>query len=71
MRQLCLSSDLVPENYLEELKRPAPKGPAVKAVKLSKEEQERLIDKLRQAVADQEECSVGGHFPVNLTPGVL
>lgn len=58
MRQLCLSSDLVPENYLEDLKRPAAQGPAVKAVKLSKEEQERLIDKLRQAVADQEECSV-------------
>lgn len=61
VRQLCLSSDLVPDNYLEELQRPVPAGPAVKAVKLSKEERERLVDKLRRAVADQEECSVSSH----------
>lgn len=59
VRQLCLSADLVPDNYLEELERPAAKGPAVRAVKLSADEQARLLDKLRRAIADQEECSVG------------
>jgi hypothetical protein len=59
VRQLCLSADLIPENYLQDLKATStPTGPAIATSSLSVEDREKLFDKLRQAVADQEECSV-------------
>ncbi|RSH83079.1 uncharacterized protein EHS24_006736 [Apiotrichum porosum] len=60
MRQLCLSADMVPASYLDEIRGNAvtTKGPAVPINSLSDEERDKLIEKLRQAMADQEECSV-------------
>ncbi len=62
MRQLCLSADLIPANYVQDLKQTTTTaGPAVSAATLSQEERDRVIEKLRLAVADQEECSVGSY----------
>lgn len=60
MRQLCLSADMVPTSYLEDLRKPPPSKDveAISADSLSSEEKDRLISALKQAVADQEECIV-------------
>lgn len=51
---------MVPASYLDEIRGNAvtTKGPAVPINSLSDEERDKLIEKLRQAMADQEECSV-------------
>lgn len=60
VRQLCLSADLIPANYVQYLKQVTTSyGPAVSAATLTPEQRERVIEKLRQGIADQEECSVG------------
>ena len=66
MRQLCLSSSLVPQSFIDEMRDPAtlePKGmvtdePAVAASSMPEEQKEKLLAKLRQAISDEEECSV-------------
>lgn len=60
VRQLCLSADLVPQSFLDDIRNPRPptNSPAVPIAKLSAEQREALIGKLKQAIADQEECSV-------------
>jgi hypothetical protein len=66
VRQLCLSSSLVPQSFVDEMRNPAtlePKGmvtdePAVAVESMSEEKKERLMAKLRQAISDEEECSV-------------
>lgn len=60
MRQLCLSADLVPQSFLDDIRNPPPPpdSPAVPIKNLSPEEREALIAKLKQSIADQEECSV-------------
>lgn len=60
VRQLCLSADMIPADYLETLRNieVSPAGPSVSISSLQPEQKEKLIEKLRQAIADQEECSV-------------
>lgn len=67
VRQLCLSADMVPASYLEDLRNPPVDSnvPATSISSLTAEDCERLVEKLRQAVADQEECSV------SIAPGYL
>jgi hypothetical protein len=66
VRQLCLSSSLVPQSFVDEMRNPAtlePKGmvtdePAVAVASMPEDKKERLMAKLRQAISDEEECSV-------------
>ncbi|CAD6586976.1 MAG: hypothetical protein TREMPRED_004617 [Tremellales sp. Tagirdzhanova-0007] len=60
MRQLCLSADLVPQSFIDELRRPPATrdGPVVAISSVSPEQREMLMAKLRQCIADAEECSV-------------
>lgn len=63
MRQLCLSADLVPADFLEQIKAggesSASSGGYAPAVALlSKEQRTALERKLQRAIADQEECPV-------------
>ncbi|KAL1411453.1 hypothetical protein Q8F55_002409 [Vanrija albida] len=60
MRQLCLSADMIPADYLETLRNTDTlnAGPSVSISSLQPEQKDKLIEKLRQAIADQEECSV-------------
>ena len=66
MRQLCLSASLVPQSFVDEMRNPAtlePKGmvtdePAVAVESMPEEKKEKLMAKLRQAISDEEECSV-------------
>ncbi|ORY32870.1 SNF2 family N-terminal domain-domain-containing protein [Naematelia encephala] len=61
LRQLCLSRQLVPQTFLEDLRRPAsavPSSHAVNANSLGKVKTAELVDRLRQAVSDDEECPV-------------
>jgi SWI/SNF-related matrix-associated actin-dependent regulator of chromatin subfamily A3 len=66
VRQLCLSASLVPQSFIDEMRNPAtrePKGmvtdaPAVAVASMSEEKKEALMARLRQAVSDEEECSV-------------
>ncbi|WVW84111.1 hypothetical protein I302_106140 [Kwoniella bestiolae CBS 10118] len=61
MRQLCLSAQLVPQSFLDDLRRPIPKvpaGPAISISSLTPEKKEELIAKLRQYVEEDTECGV-------------
>ncbi|WVR06882.1 hypothetical protein IAU60_003918 [Kwoniella sp. DSM 27419] len=61
LRQLCLSAELVPQSFIDDLRRPAQDLPAGKAVAISsmtREKKEELIVKLRQYVQDEMECGV-------------
>jgi SWI/SNF-related matrix-associated actin-dependent regulator of chromatin subfamily A3 len=60
VRQLCLSADLVPQSFLDDIRNPRPSTdtPAVPISNLTPEQRTALIEKLKQAIADQEECSV-------------
>ncbi|KAK4688842.1 hypothetical protein P7C73_g1286, partial [Tremellales sp. Uapishka_1] len=60
MRQLCLSKELIPNGYLEDLQQRPEKenGHAVPAAAISEERKAELIEKLRLAVVDSEECPV-------------
>ncbi|CAK9786233.1 unnamed protein product [Cutaneotrichosporon oleaginosum] len=60
MRQLCLSADLVPQSFLDDIRHPhvSSNTPAVTVSKMTPEQREMLIQKLKQVIADQEECSV-------------
>ena len=60
VRQLCLSADLVPQSFIDELRRPPATrdGPVVAISSVSPEQREMLMAKLRQCIADAEECSV-------------
>ncbi|WWC94582.1 hypothetical protein V866_001429 [Kwoniella sp. B9012] len=61
MRQLCLSAQLVPQSFLDDLRRPVPKaptGPAISISSLTPEKKEELIAKLRQYVEEDTECGV-------------
>ncbi|WRT66541.1 uncharacterized protein IL334_003500 [Kwoniella shivajii] len=61
MRQLCLSAQLVPQSFLDDLRRPLPKiptGPAISISSLTPKKKEELIAKLRQFVEEDTECGV-------------
>ncbi|WWC62158.1 uncharacterized protein I303_104750 [Kwoniella dejecticola CBS 10117] len=61
MRQLCLSAQLVPQSFLDDLRRPIPKvptGPAISISSLTPEKKTELIAKLRQYVEEDTECGV-------------
>ncbi|WWC70170.1 uncharacterized protein I206_104118 [Kwoniella pini CBS 10737] len=61
MRQLCLSSQLVPQSFLDDLRRPIPKiptGPAISISSLTAGKREELIAKLRTYVEEDTECGV-------------
>lgn len=66
VRQLCLSSSLVPQSFIDEMRNPAtlePKGmvtdaPAVAVASMPEDKKEALMARLRQAISDEEECSV-------------
>ncbi len=60
VRQLCLSRQLVPQSFFDDLRRPAApvKGDAVAISSIPEEKKQELIEKLRQKVADDEDCSV-------------
>ncbi|GMK54505.1 hypothetical protein CspeluHIS016_0110910 [Cutaneotrichosporon spelunceum] len=59
LRQLCLSADLVPQTFLADIRNPrAPGNSPVPVSSLNPEQREVLIEKLKLAIADQEECSV-------------
>ena len=65
---MCLSADLVPQSFVDEMRAPVPHNtqddrPAVPVSKISPERQAELVEKLKQAVADSEECPVsfGGY----------
>jgi hypothetical protein len=60
VRQLCLSRDLVPVGYLDDLrKRPEEEGGSVVPIaEISAEQREALIEKLRQVISDGEDCPV-------------
>lgn len=62
MRQLCLSRQLVPQSFFDELRRPPipTKGDAVAISSIPEEKKQELVEKLRQRVADAEDCSVSG-----------
>lgn len=71
VRQLCLSASLVPQSFIDEMRNPVtlPKGmvtdaPAVAVSTMSEERKEVLMAKLRQAISDEEECSVSPLFVV-------
>ncbi|KAK8864537.1 hypothetical protein IAR55_001787 [Kwoniella newhampshirensis] len=51
VRQLCLSSELVPKSFLDELRNPP-------TITLAPEDHPTLVAKLRQYVADDTECGV-------------
>jgi SWI/SNF-related matrix-associated actin-dependent regulator of chromatin subfamily A3 len=66
VRQLCLSASLVPQSFVDEMRTPVtePKGmvtdaPAVVAASMPEEKKAALMTRLRQAISDEEECSVG------------
>ncbi|WVQ81722.1 hypothetical protein IAT38_003847 [Cryptococcus sp. DSM 104549] len=62
MRQLCLSIELIPESFLEELRSPPSSQPGTgnttSIASLSVEQRADLIKKLRGFVADEIECGV-------------
>lgn len=65
VRQMCLSADLVPQSFIDEMRSPPStedNRSAVTVSKIAPEKQEELITKLRQAVADNEECPVSCLF---------
>ncbi|WVF71338.1 hypothetical protein IAT40_006141 [Kwoniella sp. CBS 6097] len=61
MRQLCLSAELVPQSFIDDLRTPLPAAASRKAISISSmspEKKNELIKKLRQYVADDTECGV-------------
>jgi len=60
VRQLCLSADLIPRTYLEDLRGQSRQSTqvAVPVVSMTPGRREELIEKLGQAMADSEECPV-------------
>lgn len=60
VRQLCLSRQLVPVSFFDDLRRPPQpvKGDAVSISAIPEEKKQELIVKLRQRVSEDEECSV-------------
>lgn len=61
---MCLSADMVPQSFIDDIRSPgnAEDGrPAVAVSKIAPEKQAELIAKLQQAVADNEECPVSCH----------
>lgn len=60
VRQLCLSADLIPSSYLEDIRRPSVEAstPSVPITQISPERRTELIEKLKQILLDAEECPV-------------
>ncbi|WVQ99528.1 hypothetical protein IAU59_006664 [Kwoniella sp. CBS 9459] len=62
MRQLCLSAELVPQSFIDDLRRPlANHATSTKEIAISSmpaEKKDELIKKLRQYVEDDTECGV-------------
>jgi SWI/SNF-related matrix-associated actin-dependent regulator of chromatin subfamily A3 len=66
VRQLCLSASLVPQSFIDEMRNPAtlePRGmvtdaPPVAVASMPADKKEVLMARLRQAISDEEECSV-------------
>lgn len=61
MRQLCLSLELIPQSFLDEIRAPpAPRNGAspTSIASLSNEETEALVKRLRQFVDDEAECGI-------------
>lgn len=61
MRQLCLSFELIPQSFLDEIRAPptSQNGASATAIaSLSTEEMEVLVKKLRQFVEDETECGI-------------
>ncbi|KAI9639359.1 uncharacterized protein MKK02DRAFT_39660 [Dioszegia hungarica] len=59
LRQLCLSKDLVPQSFLDEMRNPTPaQGEAVSAMSIPEEQRQEIINKLKVALADAEECAI-------------
>lgn len=61
MRQLCLSKDLIPSSFLEDLRRPpdgAATGPSVQISTVPNEKRQQLVERLQRWMADKEGCAV-------------
>lgn len=61
MRQLCLSLELIPQSFLDEIRAPPTSqngSSATSIASLSTEEMEALVKKLRQFVEDETECGI-------------
>lgn len=61
MRQLCLSLELIPQSFLDEIRAPPTSqndASATSIASLSTEEMEALVKKLRQFVEDETECGI-------------
>lgn len=61
MRQLCLSLELIPQSFLDEIRAPPTSqngASATSIASLSTEEMEALVKKLRQIVEDETECGI-------------
>jgi len=60
VRQLCLSRQLVPQSFFDDMRHPpvAAGSDAVAVSAISVEKKADLVEKLRQRVSDEEDCSV-------------
>ncbi|ODO09326.1 hypothetical protein I350_02926 [Cryptococcus amylolentus CBS 6273] len=61
MRQICLSLELVPQTFLDDIRKPPQvrdTGNATSIASLSPEKKQELIEKLKAYVADEIECGV-------------
>lgn len=60
MRQICLSRQLIPQSFFDDLRKvPEPvNANAIAISSISEEDRERLTDKLRQEVSDDADCAV-------------
>jgi SWI/SNF-related matrix-associated actin-dependent regulator of chromatin subfamily A3 len=60
VRQICLSRQLIPQSFFDDLRRvPEPINEnAIAISSISEEDRQRLTDKLRQEVSDDADCAV-------------
>ncbi|OCF32964.1 DNA repair protein Rad5 [Kwoniella heveanensis BCC8398] len=61
IRQLCLSAELVPQSFIDDLRRPIAPAASTKAISINSmpaEKKNKLIKKLRLYVEDDTECGV-------------
>jgi len=60
VRQLCLSRQLVPVSFFDDMRRPpaAAGADAVTMSAVSEDKKAELVNKLRQSISDEEDCSV-------------
>ena len=66
---MCLSAELIPKSFIDDMLQPVTNadgvgdGKAAAVINISPEKRSELIEKLRRALADDEECAVSLIYP--------